>query len=97
HMLTIENNGNSKVSLSQGRLVEDGTGRQWRLMSSVTLNGHETKKVLAEQSTVNHIEVNIPVSESFYRLDVSTTDGAYLSSLSVYNATLGMNFQYTPK
>lgn len=97
HMLTIENNGNSKVSLSQGRLVEDGTGRQWRLMSSATINGHETKKVLAEQSTVNHIEVNIPVSESFYRLDVSTTDGAYLSSLSVYNATLGMNFQYTPK
>ena len=97
HMLTIENNGSEKVSLSQGRLIEDGTGRQWRLMSSITLAEGETKKVLAEQSTINYIETTIPVSESFYRLDISTTDGAYFSGLSVVNATLGVTYQYTPK
>ncbi|MCC3344515.1 hypothetical protein [Psychrobacter sanguinis] len=97
HLLTVENRGEKQVSLSQGRLIEDGTGRQWRIMASITVQPKEVKTVLAEQSTVNNIEVTIPVSESFYRLDVATTDNAYFSGLSVVNATLGINYQYTPK
>lgn len=97
HLLTVENDGTEKVNLSQGRLIEDGTGRQWRLMSSVSIATGEVKTVLAEQSTVNTIEVTIPVSEPFYRLEVATTEDAYFSGISVVNATLNIAYQYTPR
>ncbi len=35
--LTVENGAASTMTLSQGRLVEDGTGRQWRLLAAVTI------------------------------------------------------------
>lgn len=97
HLLTIENKGKKQVSLSQGRLIEDGSGREWRIMASINVNPDETKTVLAEQSTVRIVENTIPVSEPFYRLDVTASDDSYLSGLSVANTTLGMTYQYTPK
>lgn len=97
HLITIENNSNDSVSLSQGRIIEDGTGRQWRLMTPVNLSAGETKKIIAEQSILHVSKITIPLSESFYTFSLSVSDEAYISGLSVINKTTGDVYQYTPK
>ena len=95
--LTVENNADKSMTLSQGRLVEDGTGRQWRLLASVTLNAGEVKTVLSEQSIINYSQITIPLSEPFYTVTLATTDDAYFSSIGVTNTTTGEIYQHTPK
>lgn len=97
HLITIENNGTATVTLSQGRQIEDGTGRQWRLMAPVTIEAGETKKVLAEQSDINRIRTDIVVNEPFYSVSVATTDDAYFAGVGVSNLTTGQTYQHTPK
>ena len=97
HKVTIENGANTTMSLSQGRLIEDGTGRQWRLLAAVTMAAGEVKKVLAEQSIINSARITIPVNEPFYTLALTTTDDAYFSSIGVTNMTSGEVYQHSPK
>lgn len=97
HKITIENTAKNTMTLSQGRLIEDGTGRQWRLLAAVTLAADETKAVLAEQSIINKARVTIPVNEPFYTLSLTTTDDAYFSSIGITNVTSGEVYQHTPK
>jgi len=97
HLLTIENDAASTVTLSQGRLVEDGTGRQWRLLSSVTVLAGETKTVLAEQSIIQLERLTIPINEPFYMVTLSTTEDAYFAALGVTNKTSGEIFTHAPK
>lgn len=97
HRLTVENAGSATVTLSQGRLIEDGTGRQWRLLAAVTVQAGESKTVLAEQSIITRVSITIPINEPFYTVKLSTTDDAYFSSIGVTNLTTGEVYQHTPK
>ena len=97
HYITVENRANSILTLSQGRLIEDGTGRQWRLLAAITLASGEVKTVLAEQSTVNRIDMSVPINEPFYTATLSTTDDAFFAGISVVNTTTNEVYQHTPK
>lgn len=97
HLITVENTVNETITLSQGRLIEDGTGRQWRLLSSVTVARLEVKTVLAEQSIINRMENTIPINEPFYSISLSTTDEAYFSAIGVVNATTNETYYHAPK
>ena len=97
HQITVENGSSSTLTLSQGRLVEDGTGRQWRLLSAVTVAPSEVKKVLAEQSIINVVSQTIVVNEPFYSVALSTTDDAYFAGIGVTNTTTREVYQHTPK
>ena len=97
HKITVENSSDSTLTLSQGRLIEDGTGRQWRLLASVTVTAGEIKSVLAEQSTINRTEMTIPINEPFYTVALSTTDDTYFAGISVDNTTTGEPYTHTPK
>lgn len=95
--LTVENTGKNTVTLSQGRIVEDGTGRQWRLLSSLTIGSGEAQKVICEQSIVNVLEANILMSEPFYQVKLPINDEAYLAGIAIVNTTQNQPFAYTPK
>ena len=95
--ITIESSAKNTITLSQGRLIEDGTGRQWRLLAAVTLGAGEVKKVLVEQSIINRTLVTVPVNEPFYTLALATTDDAYFSAIGVTNTTIGEVYQHSPK
>lgn len=97
HKLTIENSAPVTLTLSQGRLIEDGTGRQWRLLAAVSVGAGEVKTVLAEQSVVNRVSLTIPINEPFYNVTLSTTDGAYFAAIGVTNTTTGEVYQHAPK
>lgn len=97
HKLTVENGAKNTLTLSQGRLVEDGTGRQWRLMAALTIAGGERKTVLVEQSVVNIVDMRVPVNEPFYTISLSTTDDAYFAGIGIINTTTGEIYQHTPK
>lgn len=97
HKLTVENSSVQTLTLSQGRLIEDGTGRQWRLLADITVAAGEVKTGLAEQSTINRTDMTIPINEPFYTVALSTTDGAYFAGISVVNTTTGEVYTHTPK
>ncbi len=97
HQLTVENGSLSTLTLSQGRLIEDGTGRQWRLLAAVTVGAGGVKTVLTEQSTVNRVDMTVPINEPFYKVSLSTTDNAYFSAIAITNTTTGESYQHTPK
>lgn len=97
HKLTVESAAKTTLTLSQGRLVEDGTGRQWRLMAALTLAAGERKTVLVEQSIVNRVEMTVPINEPFYTVELSTTDDAYFSGIDIVNTTTGETYYHTPK
>lgn len=96
HLLTVENDAGVTQTLSQGRLVEDGTGRQWRLMAAVTVGAGESKTVLAEQSVIVRSELVIPINEPFYSVRLSTTDDAYFAGIAVTNTTVQETYRYAP-
>lgn len=97
HVLTIENVGAASLSLSQGRQIDDGTGRQWRLKAAVTIAGGETKDVLAEQVELREVTTTMPVSEPFYSLALSVTDEAFFCGIDVVNKTTNTPYFHTPK
>lgn len=97
HRLTIENCAKVAVTLSDGRLVEDGTGRQWRLLAALTVDAGEVKTVLVEQSIIRRMQTTIPVNEPFYTIGITTTDGAYFAGVGVTNATTGDVYRYAPR
>jgi len=97
HLLTVENNSQATVVLSQGRVIEDGTGRQWRFMAALNLAAGEKKTVLVEQSIINRVSMTVPINEPFYTVALSTTDGAYFSGVGITNTTTGDIYTHTPK
>lgn len=95
--LVVENQSNENISLSQGRMIEDGTGRQWRLTSAVTIAPNSSQTVICEQSIVTVITSTIQNNEPFYRLTLPTVEDAYIASVMVKNKTTHTVFNYTPK
>ncbi len=95
--ITIENNGTNTVTLNQGRIVEDGTGRQWRLLSAITIKPNETQTVNCEQSIIRETNLNILVSEPFYQIEIIADADSYVAGIQVINTTTKTMFDYTPK
>lgn len=95
--LVIENESDTSISLSQGRIIEDGTGRQWRLLSAVTIAPGSSQTVICEQSTVLVTTTTIQNSEPFYRFSLPVVEDAYIAGIAVKNKTTNTVFNYTPK
>lgn len=97
YWLSIENNGAAKITLSAGRVVEDGLGREWRLLSAVTIGAGERAQVLCEQSTQISHTFSIAASQPFFRASLPVADDMYLASISVKNNSSNTLFDYAPK
>lgn len=100
HTLEVINNGQSAVSLSQGRIIEDSQGgRPWRLMASVTVAAGATGEVLVEQSEILEITYTVPLSEPFHRAPIPLSDGLLLAGLSVRDtqSPVANNYRHTPR
>ena len=97
YKLTVENAASVTQTLSQGRLIEDGTGRRWRLLASITVNPGQSKTVLAEQSTINQVTMIIPINEPFYTVRLSTTDEAFFCAIGIVNTTTNEAYEHTPR
>lgn len=104
HCLRLINNHTSPVTLSQGRLLTDGQGREWRLMQTITLAAGEQRgdtlsdKILAEQSTVREVTYTPSVLEAFHNIKVRLDGDKHLASLAIQDNQLTPNvFNYTPK
>jgi hypothetical protein len=104
HYLKLVNNSSVTIPLSQGRLLSDGQGREWRLMQSITLAPGEergnttTDKLLAEQSTIREVLYTPAIAESFHNVQLNLMDDKSLASISVQDTALTPNtFSYAPK
>lgn len=97
YRLVIENTGENTVTLNQGRVVEDGTGRQWRLLSAITVGAGESQTVECEQSIIYEQNLTIAVSEPFYQLNISTNSDEYIAGIDIVNLTQKAKFAYKPK
>lgn len=88
HQLEVINNGYNSVTLSQGRTIEDnGGGRVWRLLQSVTVAGGEIKTVPVEQSQYRELSYDAPTTEAFHRYLLELSDDMYLCDLRVYEGS----------
>lgn len=97
HLLHIQNKGENRVTLSQGRLIEDNAnGRIWRLMTSITLEGRSEGEVVVEQSEYRTFTYTVPITEMFHRFKIELTDDMYLASIRILDNALPPN-QYVYK
>lgn len=83
HTLEVINRAGNSISLSQGRLIEDNSGRPWRLLQSVTVSAGETGEVLAEQSEYREVQYTVQNSESFHRTQLKLQDDLALAGIIV--------------
>lgn len=98
HTIQVKNNGTSTVTLSQGRVITDNQGREWRLLSSVVVVAGDTAEATAEQSTVRSVAYTSPVTEIFHSITLAITEDKYLAGLVVQDDEIVPNtFAYSPK
>ncbi|MEN3978249.1 hypothetical protein [Acinetobacter sp. CWB-B33] len=83
HILEVINRAGNSISLSQGRLIEDNSGRPWRLLQSVTVSAGETGEVQAEQSEYREVQYIVQNSESFHRTQLKLQDDLALAGIIV--------------
>lgn len=83
HILEVINRAGNSISLSQGRLIEDNSGRPWRLLQSVTVPAGETGEVLTEQSEYREVQYIVQNSESFHRTQLKLQDDLALAGIIV--------------
>ena len=83
HILEVINRAGNSISLSQGRLIEDNSGRPWRLLQSVTVSAGETGEVLAEQSEYREVQYIVQNSESFHRTQLKLQDDLALAGIII--------------
>lgn len=83
HTLEVINRAGNSISLSQGRLIEDNSGRPWRLLQSVTVPAGETGEVLAEQSEYREVKYTVQNSESFHRTQLKLQDDLAFAGIIV--------------
>lgn len=98
HTIQVKNNGTSTVTLSQGRVITDNQGREWRLLSSVVVVAGDTAEATAEQSTVRSVAYTSPVTEIFHSITLAITEDKHLAGLVVQDDEIAPNtFAYSPK
>lgn len=98
HTIQVKNNGVSTVTLSQGRIIADGQGREWRLMAAVVVAAGATQEAIAEQSIVRVVSYTAPVTEIFHNVTLAITDDLHLAGLAIQDDAPTPNvFVYAPK
>lgn len=98
HTLQVKNNAAISQSLSQGRVIADGQGREWRLLSSVVVAAGDTGEVAVEQSTVRTVAYTAPIGEIFHSVTLALTEDKHLAGLAVQDDEVVPNvFAYSPK
>lgn len=93
YLISIKNIGQSSVSLSQGRKIEDSYGREWRLLSSATINPNQTMDVLVEQSTLRQVDYQSGVSENFHNYELKITEDLHLAAIGVRDQQTTYNYK----
>jgi len=83
HILEVLNRSGNSISLSQGRQIEDNSGRPWRLLQSVTVSAGETGEVLAEQSEYREVQYLVQNTENFHRTQIKLQDDLSLAGITV--------------
>lgn len=92
HTIEITNKSDNRVTLSQGRLLEDNSGgRTWQLLSAVTIEANSTNTVIAEQSEQRQVSYTVPLTEIFHRFQVQLQDDKNLASISISDTLLQSN------
>lgn len=95
HTIQIKNNGTSRVSLSQGRVITDNAGsRPWRLMSSVTIEPKSVNTVIVEQSEYREVSYTVPLTEIFHKTQIALQENMYLCAISMRDDTVPIANQY---
>lgn len=83
HVLEVINKDADSVALSQGRFIEDGQGRVWRLLASVTAPSGSTVEVVAEQSELRQVVYTVPITQTFARVPIDLRDDLLLAGITV--------------
>lgn len=83
HIIEVINRSANSISLSQGRQIEDNSGRPWRLLQSVTVLPSETGEVLAEQSEYREVKYFVQNTENFHRTKIKLQDDLSLAGITV--------------
>lgn len=98
HYVWIKNTGNDKVTLSAGRLLSDNLGRQWRLLSSVSIATNSMAKVLCEQSFMVSQTFDIKTTLPFYGHAINAGENdSHIAGLNLYHLGNKQLVRYTPK
>lgn len=78
------NSSDKSLSIETGRNILDSKGRLWQIVTPAVVAPGESATFEALQKTVSVIEHTVAVSETFYAIEIPSTEGdAYLSALSV--------------
>lgn len=99
HKISLTNKSNNRISLTQGRLIEDNEGgRTWRLLTSVTVDAGETVQAIVEQSEYREVSYTVPITEMFHRYGVELSASSYLASIGVQDTlAVKTNYTYSPR
>lgn len=105
--LSITNSGSTPVTLSAGRIVNDGQGRGWRLLASITVPARTTggggsivlgqAYVTCEQSQVRAIEYTVPIGEPLHTVRAPISSGMTLCQIPLVVDSLDNQYVYAPR
>jgi hypothetical protein len=106
YSISITNSRSTAVILSAGRIVNDGQGRGWRLLASVTIppvsigmSGTVLGQayVTCEQSQVSTQVYTVPTGEALHTVRVDNTSGMSFCQIPVVVDSLLNQYQYAPR
>lgn len=83
HYVDVMNTGTQRMTVTSGRVFEDGQGRTWRFLQNGEILAGSEARILAEQSQVRTIQRTIIESIPFYQFSLPILDDMALVSLSV--------------
>lgn len=91
HIITIKNNGTATVSLSTGRVIEDSSGRPWRMLSGATVLAGQTVEATVEQSSQRSITYDVPYTDTFHQVILDISPDLYLSAILIKDNSKPVN------
>lgn len=98
HYVWIKNTANEKITLNAGRILLDNLGRQWRLSSSVSIDGGATVKMVCEQSFLISQAFKVEASLPFYRHAITLSENdSHVAKINLYHVDKKQMVRYTPK
>lgn len=93
HYADFENKGQTALTVSAGRYIEDAQGRIWRLLQTANMEPGSIAKVLVEQSQVRTLEHQTIFTETFLQVELAIQEDLYLCGIRVYDDS-GNNYNY---
>lgn len=83
HYVDVINAGTERLTISSGRVFEDGQGRVWRFLQNAEILGNNQARVLAEQSQVRSIERTIIETVPFAQFSLQPLEDMSMVMLNV--------------